>query len=57
VTKLTIAERMELLALFEPFTHSTGAAVSGNRPREVFAGMQAVTFRVRKRGRQFPRNT
>jgi hypothetical protein len=42
VTKLTIAERMELLALFEPFTHSTGAAVSGNRPGEVFAGVQAV---------------
>jgi hypothetical protein len=42
VTKLTINERMEVLALFEPFTHSTGAAVSGNRPGEVFAGMQAV---------------
>ena len=42
VTKLSINQRMELLALFEPFTHSTGAAVSGNRPGEVFAGMQAV---------------
>ena len=42
VTKLSINERMEVLALFEPFTHSTGAAVSGNRPGEVFAGMQAV---------------
>jgi len=41
-TKLSINERMEVLALFEPFTHSTGAAVSGNRPGEVFAGMQAV---------------
>ena len=42
VTKLSINERMELLALFEPFTHSSGAAVSGNRPGEVFAGVQAV---------------
>jgi hypothetical protein len=42
VTKLSIDERVEFLALFEPFTHSTGAAVSGNRPGEVFAGMQAV---------------
>jgi len=31
VTKLSINERMEVLALFEPFTHSSGAAVSGNR--------------------------
>jgi hypothetical protein len=36
VTKLSINERMEVLALFEPFTHSNGAAVSGNRPGEVF---------------------
>jgi hypothetical protein len=35
VTKLSINERMEVLALFEPFTHSSGAAVSGNRPGEV----------------------
>jgi hypothetical protein len=42
VTKLSINERMEVLALFEPFTHSTVAAVSGNRPGEVFAGIQAV---------------
>jgi len=42
VTKLSINERMEVLALFEPFTHSSGAAVSGNRPGEVFAGTQAV---------------
>src|SRR3984893_9774748 len=42
VTKLSINERMEALALFEPFTHSTGAEVSGNRPGEVFAGVQAV---------------
>jgi hypothetical protein len=33
---------VELLALFEPFTHSTGAKVSGDRPGEVFAGVQAV---------------
>jgi len=42
VTKLSINERIEVLALFEPFTHSTGAAVSGNRPGEVFAGIQTV---------------
>jgi hypothetical protein len=30
VTKLSINERIEVLALFEPFTHSTGAAESGN---------------------------
>jgi hypothetical protein len=42
VTKLSVNDRVEALALFEPFTHSTGAAVSGNRPGEVFAGMQAV---------------
>ncbi len=42
VTKLSVDSRVQLLALFEPFTHSTGAAVSGNRLGEVFAGMQAV---------------
>jgi hypothetical protein len=42
VTKLSLDTRVELLVLFEPFTHSTGAQVSGNRPGEVFAGMQAV---------------
>jgi hypothetical protein len=41
-TKLAIDSRMQILVLFEPYTHSTGAAVSGNRPGEVFAGMQAV---------------
>ena len=42
VTKLSVDTLVQLLALFEPFTYSTGAAVSGSRPREVFAGMQAV---------------
>jgi hypothetical protein len=42
VTKLTLDRWVEFLALSEPFTHSTGAEVSGNRPGEVFAGMQAV---------------
>jgi hypothetical protein len=41
VTKLSVDSRVQFLALSEPFTHSTGAAVSGNRPGEVFAGMQA----------------
>jgi hypothetical protein len=42
VSKVTLDRWVEVLALFEPFTHSTGAEVSGNRPGEVFAGMQAV---------------
>lgn len=42
VTKLTLEKRAQLLALFEPFTHSTAAEVSGNRPGEFFAGVQAV---------------
>jgi hypothetical protein len=42
VTKLSVDTRAQFIVLFEPFTHSTGAAVSGNRPGEVFAGMQAV---------------
>jgi hypothetical protein len=42
VTKLTVDSRVQFMALFEPFTHSTGAAVDGNRPGEVFTGMQAV---------------
>jgi hypothetical protein len=42
VAKLTFDSRLELLALFEPFTHSTGAKVSGNRPGEVFSGIQGV---------------
>jgi len=42
VTKLSVDNRVQFLTLFEPFTHSTGADVSGNRPGEVFAGMQAV---------------
>jgi len=45
VTKLTVVDRVQLMALFEPFTHSTGAAVSGNRPGEVFAGMQVMVLR------------
>ena len=44
VTKLSISQRLQVLALFEPFTHSCGAAVSGNRPGEVFAGLQAVVL-------------
>jgi len=42
VYKLTLDKRVELLTLFEPFTHSSGAAIPGNRPGEVFAGVQAV---------------
>jgi hypothetical protein len=44
VYKLTLDRRVELLTLFEPFTHSIGAAVPGNRPGEVFAGVQAVVL-------------
>jgi hypothetical protein len=45
VTKFAVASRLQLLALSEPFTHSTGAVVSGNRPGEVFAGVQLVLLK------------
>jgi len=44
VTKLTVVPRLQLLALSEPFSHAAGAEVSGNRPGEVFAGLQAVVL-------------
>jgi hypothetical protein len=51
VTKLSVDSRVQFLALFEPYTHSTGATVSGNRPGEVFAGMQAVILPGNEDGR------
>jgi hypothetical protein len=45
VTKLTVVPRLQFLALSEPFVHATGAtgdALPGNRPGEVFAGLQIV---------------
>ena len=45
VTKLSVDERIQFLAVFEPYTHSAGAAVSGNRPGEVFTGLQAVILK------------
>jgi hypothetical protein len=42
VTKLSLTDRFQVLALFEPYTHSTSALVPGDRPGEVFAGAQAV---------------
>ena len=57
VIKLSINERMELLALFEPFTHSTGGAVSGNR-RERFSQECKQSFsQVRRRGQRCPAST
>jgi hypothetical protein len=47
VTKLTVASRLQLLALSEPLVHATGAsgdALSGTRPGEVFAGLQAIVL-------------
>jgi hypothetical protein len=47
VTKLAVASRLQLLALSEPLVHATGTtgdALSGNRPGEVFAGLQAVVL-------------
>jgi hypothetical protein len=47
VTKFTVASRLQLLALSEPLVHAvgtTGDALSGNRPGEVFAGLQAVVL-------------
>src|ERR1700738_3063547 len=47
VTKLTVASRLQLLALSEPLVHAIGAtgdSLSGNRPGEVFAGLQVVVL-------------
>jgi hypothetical protein len=47
VTKLTVASRLQLLALSEPLAQASGAtgdALSGRRPGEVFAGFQAVAL-------------
>jgi hypothetical protein len=47
VTKLTVASRLQLLALSAPLVHAsgtTGDALSGSRPGEVFAGFQAVVL-------------
>jgi len=47
VTKYTVSRRLQLLALSEPLVHATGASgdsLSGNRPGEVFAGVQGVVF-------------
>jgi hypothetical protein len=42
VTRLAVNSRLQLLALSEPFVHSTGGVSHGNHPGEVFAGAQAV---------------
>jgi hypothetical protein len=42
VTKISVDSRAEFLFLSEPYTFSEGAAVPGQRPGEVFAGMQTV---------------
>ena len=42
VTKFTVLPRLQLLALTEPFVHSTGNGSPDNRPGEVFAGLQGV---------------
>jgi hypothetical protein len=47
VTKLTVAARLQLLALSEPLAQARGAtgdALAGSRPGEVFAGLQAVVL-------------
>lgn len=47
VTKLTVASRLQLLALSAPLAHASraiGDALSGSRPGEVFAGFQAVVL-------------
>jgi len=44
VTKLAITSRHQFLALFEPPVRLTGAEVPGNRPGEVFAGLQGVVI-------------
>ena len=45
VTKLTVAPRLQVLALTEPFVHAegvTGDALAGSRSGEVFAGLQGI---------------
>jgi hypothetical protein len=47
VSELTVASRLQLLALSAPLAHArraTGDALSGTRPGEVFAGFQAVVL-------------
>src|SRR5579859_3832959 len=47
VTKLTVASRLQLLALSTPLAQArgaTGGALSGRRPGEVFAGFQAIVL-------------
>jgi hypothetical protein len=47
VTKLTVASRLQLLALSTPLAQASGAtgdALSGSRPGEAFAGFQAVVL-------------
>ena len=44
VTKLTVLPRLQLLALPEPFVHSTGNGQPDTRPGEVFAGLQGVVL-------------
>jgi hypothetical protein len=52
VTKLSVNSRVQFMALFEPFIYSTGAAVSGDRPGEVFAGVQEVILPGNEKKRQ-----
>src|SRR5882757_2602998 len=54
VTKFTVTPRLQLLALSEPLVHATGATgggLSGTRPGEVFAGLQAVVLPGNERHR------
>jgi hypothetical protein len=45
VTKLAVTGRVQLLALTEPLVHAGGAEVNGDRPGEVFAGVQTVLLK------------
>jgi hypothetical protein len=49
VTKLTVNSRLQLLVLSEPEVHSTDAAVKGDRPGEVFVGLQRVLLKGAER--------
>jgi hypothetical protein len=45
VTKLAVSSRLQLLVLSEPLVHAagvTGGGLAGDRPGEVFAGLQGV---------------
>ncbi len=44
VTKMAVNDRVQFLALTEPYVHSRIGSISGNHPGEVFVGVQGVAI-------------